>query len=105
MQITGISQSMSLNFGSKIRIPMNDGTTTVLDIANKPNSYKVTKISGDIMSKGKSLHKILYQNKKGFSDERFAAILENLCKNAVDPEGASFKIINDLAIKMIDYEA
>ena len=105
MQTMGISPVIGLNFGSRIRIPMNDGTTTVLDIVSKPHSYKVTKVTGDIMSKGKSIAKINYQNKHGFSDERFAAIVDELCQKAVDPQGASFKIINNIIAKTVDYEA
>ena len=107
MQIAGISQMQALNFGSKVRIPLNDGTTAVLDVISKPRSYKVTEVTGDIMSHGKSLKKISYKNKKGFSDERFAAIVDIICKNAVDPEGASFKIINNVIAKTknLDYEA
>ena len=85
---------------------MKDGTTAVLDIVSKPRSYKVTEINGDIMCKGKSLEKIHYRNKNGFSDERFAAILDSICRNATDPKSASFKITNNLAMtKSIDYEA
>ena len=103
MQIAGISQMQALNFGSKVRIPLNDGTTAVLDVISKPRSYKVTEVTGDIMSHGKSLKKISYKNKKGFSD----AIVDIICKNAVDPEGASFKIINNVIAKTknLDYEA
>ena len=103
MKILGISQPAPCNFGSRIRIPMKNGTTTVLNIVNKPHSGKITQISGDIMHKGKSLEKILYKNKKGFSDERFAEIIETLCKDAINPEEASYKITMNQLMHTIDY--
>lgn len=102
MQIMGISP---VNFNSRIRIPMKDGSTTVLRVVNKPNSSKVTEVSGDVMRKGKSVKQIMYKNKKGFSDERFAVIIETICKDAINPEEASNKITLNQLMHTIDYDA
>lgn len=110
MKISAISNNSNPNFGitSKVRIPMKDGTTTLLKVTGdvKNDSVKITKIVGDIMSKGKSIGKTKkYANKKGFDVESFAVISEEIGKNAKEPETVLGKIFEAINKPNVDYNA
>jgi len=111
MNISAISSNSNPNFGvtSKVRIPMKDGTTTLLNVTgevNKNGTIKITKIFGDIMSKGKSIGKTKeYANKKGFDNQRFAVISEELSKDAKEPDTVMDKLFDAIKKPNIDYNA
>lgn len=111
MNISAISNNSNPKFGitSKVRIPMKDGTTTLLNVTGevKTNgSVIITRIFGDIMSKGKSIGKIKeYKDKNGFKIERFAVISEKIGKNAKEPDTVSDKIYDAIKKPNADYNA
>jgi hypothetical protein len=112
MNILPVSNNYSPNFGitSKVRIPMKDGSTTLLNVTGEAKkdgySVKITKIVGDIMRKGKSIGKTKeYENKTGFSEERFAVISEELGQNAKDPDSVMDKIFDAIKKPNPDYNA
>lgn len=112
MNIYAISNNYNPNFGitSKVRIPMKNGTTTLLEVTGdvrKDGTAKITKIIGNIMHKGKSVGQTKeYINENGFSIERFAAISDELSKGAKDePADVADKIFDSIVMPRIDYNA
>lgn len=110
MNITSINNT-NPNFGitSKVRIRMQDGTTTLLKVTGKKDLYGrgiFTDIIGDIMHKGKVVGKTKeYHNKKGFSIQRFAAICEELSQGAKKPDSVQDKILASIEKPNVDYNA
>ncbi len=97
MQIMGISQSSSTNFGSMARINQLNGSTLRFEMVQSPNR-KYVNVVGDIVRKNKTLQKFKYSCK---NEEDIAVIFEKFCKNATDKEDASFRIM-DYMIKNMD---
>lgn len=110
MYISAIN-STNLNFGltSKVRIPMKDGTTTLLYVTGHKSrkwDYVFTRIVGDKMWKGKVVGQIKeYNNKNGFGDERLAVISEEIGIGAEEPDTVVDKIIDSIARPNVDYNA
>ena len=111
MNISPISYNSNPNFGitSKVRIPMKDGTTTLLFVvgdAKKNGSLKIKRIFGKIMSKGKAIADTKnYVNKKGFDEQELAVIATELGTDAKNPEPIIGDIIDSIACPRIDYNA
>lgn len=111
MNISAIPNYSNPNFGitSKVRIPMQDGTTTLLNVTGevkKNGTVKIMKIYGDIMSKGKSIGKTKkYENRNGFDTQRFAVITEELAKDAKEPDTVMDKIFAAINKPRVDYNA
>lgn len=110
MNITSIN-STNPNFGikSKVRIPMQNGTTTLLEVTGEKNHKGMsifTDIVGDIMHKGRIVGKTKeYHNKRGFNDQKLAAICEELSKDAKEPDTVIDKVIASIEAPNIDYNA
>ena len=110
MNIT-LSNNSNLNFGitSKVRIPMKNGTTTLLKVTGEKNNKGkpiYTDIIGDIMQKGKVIGQTKeYHNKNGFKDERFAVICEELSQGAKEPDTVMDKIMDSIQHPNIDLNA
>ena len=98
MNILPISNNLNPNFGitNQARIPMKNGTTALLNVTGEATHKgfpKITEITGDIMHKGKVVGKVKeYRNKKGFDVQRLAAIIEELGKDAKNPNTVMDKI-------------
>ncbi len=110
MNIASIN-STNPNFGitSKVRIPMKNGTTTLLSVTGEKNSKGVavfTDIIGDIMHKGKVVGKTKeYHNKHGFNDQRLAAICDELSKDAKEPDSVIYQVMDSIQKPNIDFNA
>ena len=107
MNIT-LSNNSNLNFGitSKVRIPMKNGTTTLLNVTGDTKKCNITDIIGNIMYKGKVIGQTKeYHNKKGFNDQRFAVICEELSQGAKEPDTVMDKIIDSIQRPNIDLNA
>ena len=133
MQVQNISVSSNLNFGkiSKVRIPMKDGTTKLLEVTGEVNSYngtiEITDIVGKIMHKGKEIGenrpektgvstiiknlfkdkgcKIDFEPEYGFRDEELAVIGEEIAQGSREPDTVISKIFNSIAEPNIDLNA
>ena len=98
MQVQNISVSSNPNFGkiSKVRIPMKDGTTKLLEVTGEVNSYngtiEITDIVGKIMHKGKEIgKKFEYHCENRPEKTGVSTIIKNLfkdkgCKIDFEPE-------------------
>lgn len=111
MNISAINPYSNPNFGitSKVRIKRKDGTTALLNVTGevlKNRNIKITKITGEIMSKGKSIGKTNeYVDKKGFDAQRFAEISEELARDAKEPDTVMDKLFDAICRPNSDYNA
>ena len=107
MNIT-LSNNSNPNFGitSKVRIPMKNGTTTLLNVTGDTDKCNITDIIGNIMYKGKVIGQTKeYHNKNGFKDQRFAVICEELSQGAKEPDTVIDKIMDSIQHPNIDLNA
>ena len=83
-----INQISTVNFNGKLprtrnftfRVPGKNDTTLVTDVIEIPERVRkdITNITYKVMKKGKVLEEKIYQNKKGFEEERLGSICEKI---------------------------
>ena len=108
MNISAIANNSNPNFGiiCKVRIPMKDGTTALLRVKGdltKNDTVKITQVTGDIMSKGKSIGKTKeYVEKDGFDEYGVIFMSNEIGEKAKEPDKVLDKIV-DAMYKILDY--
>lgn len=109
LAITPYSTNPNFGITSKVRIPMENGSTLLLNVTGemKPSgTVNITRIVGDFMRKGKSVGKTKeYANKDGFNPNRFTVIADELSKGAKEPDTVIDKIFDAISNPSIDFNA
>ena len=98
---------------AKVRIPMNNGSTKVLEVVSdevvkngKIVGHKITNITGKVMRKGKVVEEMKgFFNKRGFSDNRLVTIAVEIGKDAKEPDTVMDKLMSAVYHPTIDLNA